>query len=79
MDLDSEYVALTQPSWLAGRYKSIIYVNRGVGIDTESDSVPSSNQCCGLWTLSCDFVPHNYETLKWLSSLPILMQESFWW
>ena len=29
-------------------------------------------QNCGLWTLSCDFVPHN-------SSLPILMQESFWW
>ena len=25
---------------------------------------------CGLWTLSCDFVSHNYETLKWLSSLP---------
>ena len=22
---------------------------------------------CGLWTLSCDFVPHSYETLKWLS------------
>ena len=21
---------------------------------------------CGLWTLSCDFVPHNDETLKWL-------------
>ena len=19
---------------------------------------------CGLWTQSCDFVPHNYETLK---------------
>ena len=34
---------------------------------------------CGLWTLSCDFVPHNYETLKWLSSLPTLMQKSFWW
>ena len=32
-----------------------------------------------LWILSCDFVPHNYETLKWLSSLPVLMQESFWW
>ena len=29
--------------------------------------------------MSCDFVPHNYETLKWLSSLPTLMQESFWW
>ena len=28
---------------------------------------------------SCDFVPHNYETLKWLSLLPILIQESFWW
>ena len=27
---------------------------------------------------SGDFVPHNYETLKWLSSLPILMQESYW-
>ena len=34
---------------------------------------------CGQWTLSCDFVPHNYETLKWLSSLSTLMQESFWW
>ena len=34
---------------------------------------------CGLWTLSCDFVPHSCETLKWLSSLPSLMQESFWW
>ena len=34
---------------------------------------------CGLWTLSCDFVPHNYETLKWLSSLPALIQQSFWW
>ena len=28
-------------------------------------------------TVSCDFVPHNYETLKWLSSLPTLMQKSF--
>ena len=34
-------------------------------------------KCCGLWTLSCDFVPHNYETNG--SSLPTLMQESFWW
>ena len=33
---------------------------------------------CGLWTLSCDFAPHNYGTLKWLSSLPTLMQKSFW-
>ena len=34
---------------------------------------------CGLCTLSSDFVPHNYETLKWLSSLPTLMQKSLWW
>ena len=49
---------------------------------TMSQSVtvcPSQSQCCSLWKLSCDFVPHNYETLKWLSSLPTLMQESFWW
>ena len=31
----------------------------------------------GLWTLSSDFVPHNCETLKWLSLLPT---KSFpWW
>ena len=34
---------------------------------------------CGLWTLSCGFVLHNYETLKWLSSLPPLIHKSFWW
>ena len=34
---------------------------------------------CGLWPLSCDFVPHKYETLKWLSSLPTIMQKSFRW
>ena len=28
---------------------------------------------CGLWTLSCDFVPHNYEALKWLSSLQVIL------
>ena len=31
---------------------------------------------CGL---SCDHVPHNYEILKWVSSLPILMHKSLWW
>ena len=36
----------------------------------------SKGVVCGQ---SCDFVPHNYETLKWLSLLPILIQESFWW
>ena len=30
---------------------------------------------CGLWTLPLTI----NETLEWLSSLPICMQESFWW
>ena len=35
---------------------------------------------CGLSTVSnCDFDLKINETLKWLSSLTILMQESFWW
>ena len=34
------------------------------------------DSCLGV--LSCDIAPHTMnETLKWLSSLPILMQESF--
>ena len=40
---------------------------------------PIGHTCCGLWTLSCGFVPHNYETLKWLSSLLTLMHKSSWW
>ena len=34
---------------------------------------------CALWTLSCNLPLTINETLKSLSSLPILMQESFWW
>ena len=34
---------------------------------------------CNLQTVSSDFALTINETLKWLSSLPILMQESFWW
>ena len=45
----------------------------------ESASALFLFESCGLWTLSCDFVPHSYETVKWLSSLPTLMQKSFWW
>ena len=30
---------------------------------------------CGLWTPSCGFVPHSYETLKWLSSAAHLNAE----
>ena len=37
---------------------------------------------CDLWTLFCRLwlgPSQINKTLKWLSSLPILMQESFWW
>ena len=58
-------------------------VNRLAGKQTDLGSNPLRLsflfKSCGLWTLSCDFVPHNYETLKWLSPLTILMQGSFWW
>ena len=40
---------------------------------------PFSSKIVVCGHLSCDFVPHNYETLKGLSSLPTLMQESFRW
>ena len=33
---------------------------------------------CGLWSLVTSSLTIN-ETLKWLSLLPITMQESFWW
>ena len=45
---------------------------------TESASLSFLFKSCGLGTLPCDFVPHNYETLKWLSLLRTLMQKSFW-
>ena len=35
-----------------------------------------------LWSVDSCLVTLSFtinETLKWLSSLPILMQESFWW
>ena len=35
---------------------------------------------CDLWTLSCTFVPCPInDKFKWLSSLPTIIQESFWW
>ena len=47
--------------------------------DTASALLSLQKKGCGLWTLSYDFVPHNYETLEWLSWLPTLTQKSFWW
>ena len=67
--------------------QNIQKVQKNADFNGESVTLVGSNllrlsfhfKSCGLWTLSYDFVPHNYETLKWLSSLPILMQKSFWW
>ena len=56
--------------------KGVRLVNRGTWVRIRLGSPFSSRT---LWTLFCDFVPHNYETLKWLSSLPTVMQKSFWW
>ena len=46
-------------------------------MDTNQLRLSFHFKSCGLWTLACDLVPHNYETVKWLSLLPTLMQESF--
>ena len=56
--------------WVCSREQRIVLYKRS--------SINQSIKSC-LWTLSCDFVLHSCETVKWLSSLPILMQESFWW
>ena len=67
------YVSACEPVWPSGK----------AGKQGDLGSNPLRLSChlksCGLWTLSSDFVPHSYETLKWLSSLTTLMQKSFWW
>ena len=60
-----------EPVWPSGKAGK----QRDLGSNPLRLSFPFKR--CGLWTLPCDFVPHNYETLKWLTSLPTLMQESF--
>ena len=52
----------------------------GPRVDSVS-ALLSLQKGCGLWThcLATLFLTVN-ETVKWLSSLPVLkMQESFWW
>ena len=57
----------------------------GAGMQEDLGSIPlrlfSLFKRCGLWTLSLWLCPSQLmkHYLKWLSSLPILMQESFWW
>ena len=52
-------------------------VSRGTSVRIRFGSLFSSKAVvCGHCLVS--FVPHSYETLKWLSSLPTLMQKSFW-
>ena len=62
---------MTEPSWPSGKAE-------GLRLDSSSAvlSLPEKVLVCGhcLVTLSLTI----NETLKWLLSLPILMQESFW-
>ena len=65
------------PSLMAQR-QGVRLVSRGTSVQIRFGSPFSSNvvvcgQCLVILTLIIS------EILKWLSSLPILMQESFWW
>ena len=57
----------------------------GTGMQEDLGSIPlrlfSLFKRCGLWTLSLWLCPSQLmkHYLKWLSSLSIIMQESFWW
>ena len=54
---------LSEPVWPSGK------ANAGKQRDFGSNLLQLSFlfKSYDLWTLSCDFVPHNYETLNWLS------------
>ena len=78
-------------SSFGGRFKLVPFVDRfGLAVRSKASKRRDlgSNplrlsfllKSCGLWTLFCDFVPHNQnETFKWLTSLHILMLKPFWW
>ena len=72
-----KYIRLHSQNWVSRFGLAVAGKLRDLGSNPLRLSFLFKN--CGLWTLSCDFVHHSYETLKWLSSLPILMQGSFWW
>ena len=63
---------MSEPVWPSG--KALGWWAEGPRFDTAS-ALLSLQKGCGLWTLSCDCPSLPTETLKWLSSLPILMQE----
>ena len=60
-------------SWLVMRCK----LRPELAADSMIESASALLSHQKLWSVdSCDFVPHNYETLKWLSSLPTLNAKS---
>ena len=63
------------------RYWGSVVSGRTSAVRYRFAALLSLQKGCGLWTLSklwhCPSLPT--ETLIWLSSLPILMQKSFWW
>ena len=69
---------LSEPVWPSGK---ALGKRKDLGGSGDTALVLLSVSSKRLWS-SVDytvFVLHNYETLKWLSSLPTLMQKSFWW
>ena len=50
-----------------------IYIYKSMDLDSNLLWLSFLFKSCGLWTLSWDFVPHNYETLKCLNAEVILV------
>ena len=66
----------SQPVWPSG--KGVRLVSRGTSVRIRFGSAFSSKVVvCGHRLVTVSLAVN--ETLKWLSSLPVLMQESFWW
>ena len=66
-----------------GRWKAVSVSRFGLAVSGGTSfrirfGSPFSSKVVVCGHMSCDFVLHNYETLKWLSSLPTLMHKSVW-
>ena len=71
--LSSSSIDLSEPVWPSGEALGEVPRFESALGSPFSSKVEVCGHC--LVTLFLTI----YDTLKWLSSLPILMQESFWW
>ena len=67
------YIRAKKEVWPSG--KALGWWADGPRLDSAVALLSILEKGCGLWTLSRTI----NKTLKWLSWLPVLMQESFWW